>query len=210
MTRATCCSRRPGSIPAVIAGRGRRYGLITDASQRFERGVDRRGQERALERATDLICAIAGGAAGPAGIDELPDELPRRTAVPLRASQLQRLLGVARARERSARRACARSACESTAAQPRCLARHAAVVALRHRDRGRSDRRSRALRRTRCDSRSAAARRDVSSKAQRSAQQRAQRAAHAGGARLQRSHHLRIRRSGAAAQALRRASHRCD
>jgi phenylalanyl-tRNA synthetase beta chain len=80
--------------PRVVAGRGRRYGLLTDASQRFERGVDPNGQERALERATELICAIAGGAAGPALLAELPDEVPTRTAVELRGAQVTRLLGV--------------------------------------------------------------------------------------------------------------------
>ncbi|MGH8254046.1 MAG: phenylalanine--tRNA ligase subunit beta, partial [Steroidobacteraceae bacterium] len=81
--------------PAVVAGRSRRYGLITDAGQRFERGVDATGQERAIERATDLICACAGGQPGPIGIEELSNELPRRGAVTLRASQVKRLLGVA-------------------------------------------------------------------------------------------------------------------
>src|SRR5262249_23634731 len=80
--------------PAVIAGRSRRYGLITDAGQRFERGVDPTGSERAIERATDLICAIAGGQPGPTCVEELPNELPKRNAVTLRASQVKRLLGV--------------------------------------------------------------------------------------------------------------------
>jgi phenylalanyl-tRNA synthetase beta chain len=47
--------------PDAIAGRGRRYGLITDASQRFERGVDPQLQERAIERATQLLIECAGG-----------------------------------------------------------------------------------------------------------------------------------------------------
>ena len=51
--------------PAAIAGRGRRYGLVTDAGQRFERGVDPAHQERAVERATQLLLEIAGGKAGP-------------------------------------------------------------------------------------------------------------------------------------------------
>ena len=79
--------------PAVIAGRARRYGLLTDASQRFERGVDPSGQERALERASELICATAGGTAGPACLEELPQELPRRDAIRLRNTQIARLLG---------------------------------------------------------------------------------------------------------------------
>jgi phenylalanyl-tRNA synthetase beta chain len=80
--------------PRIVAGRGRRYGLLTDASQRFERGVDPAGQQRALERASELICAIAGGQAGPAALAELPDELPARPAVALRGAQVTRLLGV--------------------------------------------------------------------------------------------------------------------
>ena len=52
-------------VPAAIAGRARRYGLQTDASQRFERGVDWQVQERALEQVTGLILQIAGGQAGP-------------------------------------------------------------------------------------------------------------------------------------------------
>ena len=79
--------------PAAVAGRARRHGLLTDASQRYERGVDPSGQERAIERATDLICAIAGGRAGPAALEQLPEELPVRPRIRLRASQIARLLG---------------------------------------------------------------------------------------------------------------------
>ena len=79
--------------PQAIAGRARRYGLLTDASQRYERGVDPGLQERALQRATELICAIGGGSAGPACLEELPQELPRRAAIELRSAQISRLLG---------------------------------------------------------------------------------------------------------------------
>ena len=79
--------------PAAIAGRARRYGLQTDASQRFERGVDWRGQERALALATDLILQIAGGEAGDSTTAELPAELPRAPRIPLRGRQIERLLG---------------------------------------------------------------------------------------------------------------------
>jgi phenylalanyl-tRNA synthetase beta chain len=48
--------------PGVIAGRARRFGLHTDASLRFERGVDPTQQARAVERATELLLAICGGA----------------------------------------------------------------------------------------------------------------------------------------------------
>jgi phenylalanyl-tRNA synthetase beta chain len=80
--------------PRVIVGRARRYGLLTDASQRYERGVDPAGQERALERATELICAIAGGSPGPACLEELRTEVPTRASVALRAAQITRLLGI--------------------------------------------------------------------------------------------------------------------
>ncbi|HXR18807.1 MAG TPA: phenylalanine--tRNA ligase subunit beta [Steroidobacteraceae bacterium] len=79
--------------PRAIAGRARRYGLMTDASQRFERGVDYRIQERALELATHLMLQIAGGQAGPVTIAEQPESLPRSAPVPLRLRQLERLLG---------------------------------------------------------------------------------------------------------------------
>lgn len=80
--------------PDVIAGRARRYGLVTDASQRFERGVDWQGQERALERASELILQIAGGVAGEMVLTELPEELPQRPAVTLRPARLTQLLGI--------------------------------------------------------------------------------------------------------------------
>jgi len=79
--------------PSGIAGRGRRYGLVTDAGQRFERGVDPAHQERAVERATQLLIEIAGGAAGPVSVAAKPDQLPRRAEVHLRRERIGRLLG---------------------------------------------------------------------------------------------------------------------
>jgi phenylalanyl-tRNA synthetase beta chain len=80
--------------PAVIAGRARRYGLLTDASQRFERGVDPSGQERALARATALLLGLVGGEAGPVQMQELRAEIPATRSVLLREQRLRRLLGV--------------------------------------------------------------------------------------------------------------------
>jgi phenylalanyl-tRNA synthetase beta chain len=80
-------------VPGAIAGRARRYGLMTDASQRFERGVDFAIQERALELATALIAQIAGGEAGPVSVAEQPESLPRIAPVLLREQKLTRLLG---------------------------------------------------------------------------------------------------------------------
>jgi phenylalanyl-tRNA synthetase beta chain len=81
--------------PDAVAGRGRRYGLVTDASQRFERGVDPTLQERAIERATALLLACAGGAAGPVEMTELAEEIPRRAAVRFRPERARRVIGAA-------------------------------------------------------------------------------------------------------------------
>jgi phenylalanyl-tRNA synthetase beta chain len=81
--------------PAAVLGRARRFGLVTDASQRFERGVDPSQQGRAIERALDLLLPIAGGAAGPLELTQSAAHLPQRPAVTLRKRQLARLLGFA-------------------------------------------------------------------------------------------------------------------
>ncbi|HEX7417141.1 MAG TPA: phenylalanine--tRNA ligase subunit beta, partial [Steroidobacteraceae bacterium] len=62
--------------PSFIAGRARRFGLQTDASQRFERGVDPSNLEHAMQRATQLLIAIAGGEAGPVRVEEDRARLP--------------------------------------------------------------------------------------------------------------------------------------
>ena len=80
--------------PDAVIGRAMRWGLTTDASQRFERGVDPSGQERAIERATELLLAIAGGKAGPASIERSDEHMPTRRPVTLRRKQLARLLGI--------------------------------------------------------------------------------------------------------------------
>jgi len=79
--------------PKAVAGRGRRHGLVTDAGQRFERGVDPDHQERAIERATNLLQSIAGGTAGPVHVVQQQDKLPRRAEVALRRARIARLLG---------------------------------------------------------------------------------------------------------------------
>ena len=140
----TCCSKARSSARSIVAGRGRRYGLITDASQRFERGVDPELQERAIERATQLLLECAGGTAGPA-----------------RSYAHGRALSGARARF-----ACVISASQHVLGAPArpptsvadCLtrlgmkvegvgagwSRHAAELALRHQHRRRPDRGGRA------------------------------------------------------------------
>ncbi|HEV2681288.1 MAG TPA: phenylalanine--tRNA ligase subunit beta [Rhodanobacter sp.] len=80
--------------PAAIMGRARKLGLHTDASHRFERGVDPQLPQRALERATELLLAIAGGKAGPVLLAENLAELPPPVTVMLRRARLKRVLGV--------------------------------------------------------------------------------------------------------------------
>ena len=81
--------------PSVIAGRARRFGLATDASHRYERGVDFELQRRAIERATGLLVQIAGGECGPV-IDRVsPEHLPTRAPITLRAARLRQILGTA-------------------------------------------------------------------------------------------------------------------
>lgn len=79
--------------PLAIAGRARRLGLHTDASLRFERGVDPAHQRRAIERATALLVEIAGGAPGPVIERVTEAHLPARDPVPLRRARLAAVLG---------------------------------------------------------------------------------------------------------------------
>ncbi len=78
--------------PKAIAGRARRYGFVSDAAHRFERGVDFGATRRALERATQLILKICGGQAGP--LCEAEATLPQRPAVRLRPARVSKVLGV--------------------------------------------------------------------------------------------------------------------
>lgn len=80
--------------PLAIANRARQYGLHTDSSHRFERGVDFNLPAKAIERATALILEVCGGEAGPVVAAEDTTKLPKRETVKLRASRLERILGV--------------------------------------------------------------------------------------------------------------------
>jgi len=79
--------------PDRIAGRARRYGLATDSSYRFERGVDPEIQQRAMERATGLLLALVGGEAGPVVEALSADHLPTRPVIQLRKARIRKLLG---------------------------------------------------------------------------------------------------------------------
>lgn len=79
--------------PLALAGEARRYGLHTDSSHRFERGVDFDLPRIAVERASELILAIVGGAAGPVVDVTAREHLPTRLAITLRRAQILRVLG---------------------------------------------------------------------------------------------------------------------
>jgi len=80
-------------FPEAIAGRARRYGFSSDASHRFERGVDFNNNADGIERATRLILDLCGGEPGPA-TDNVA-RLPKRKPVRMRAARAQKILGIA-------------------------------------------------------------------------------------------------------------------
>ena len=79
--------------PVRLAGVARRHRLHTDASIRFERGVDPSMQVRAVERATALIVDICGGRPGPVTLTESVTHVPARPEVAFRPAAVNRLLG---------------------------------------------------------------------------------------------------------------------
>lgn len=80
--------------PSAIMGRARKLGLHTDASHRYERGVDPALPKRAMERATELLLQIAGGQAGPVTVAERLEDLREHAPVVLRHARLRRILGI--------------------------------------------------------------------------------------------------------------------
>jgi phenylalanyl-tRNA synthetase beta chain len=78
--------------PAVIQGKARRLGFVTDAGYRFERGVDFQASPDAVDRATALILELCGGRAGP--LIDVCGDLPRRDPIRVRCARIARILGV--------------------------------------------------------------------------------------------------------------------
>ncbi len=81
--------------PEVIIGEARQYGLHTESSHRFERGVDPQLQKSAINRASELIIQLCGGQAGPVIEAASKKDVPKNTQVILRKSQISRVLGIA-------------------------------------------------------------------------------------------------------------------
>ncbi|GFM49105.1 phenylalanine--tRNA ligase subunit beta [Pseudomonas capsici] len=77
-----------------VAGKARSYGLHTDASHRYERGVDWQLAREAMERATGLLLEITGGEAGPVIEVVSEQHLPSIASVTLRASRVEQMLGL--------------------------------------------------------------------------------------------------------------------
>ncbi len=80
--------------PLEMAGEARRHGLHTESSHRFERGVSPDLQRRAIERATALLLDIVGGRPGPVIESVCEDLLPKTPRIRLRASRIEKLLGM--------------------------------------------------------------------------------------------------------------------
>ena len=79
-------------FPEAIAGRARRYNFASDASHRFERGVDFANNADGIERATQLILDICGGEPGPTV--DLVKRLPKRKPVSMRVARARKIIGI--------------------------------------------------------------------------------------------------------------------
>lgn len=80
--------------PEAIAGKARSYGLHTDSSHRFERGVDPELASKAMNRATSLLLEIVGGEAGPVVEECSEKDLPKTATIHLRSDRIKRVLGL--------------------------------------------------------------------------------------------------------------------
>jgi phenylalanyl-tRNA synthetase beta chain len=79
--------------PSSIRRTAKKLGISSDASYRFERGVDMGAVHYALERATELICQLAGGSADK-GIAESGTSSIEQKSINLRFNQTIRIIGV--------------------------------------------------------------------------------------------------------------------
>lgn len=80
--------------PDAVVGRARAYGFTSDASHRFERGVDFELPARAMERATGLILSICGGEAGPVLESVVAEALPKRPRLGVRVTRASQVIGI--------------------------------------------------------------------------------------------------------------------
>ncbi len=80
--------------PTAIARMGRHYNIGSESSYRFERGIDPTLQAEAIERATKLILAIAGGTPGPLVDVAYAEHLPQPKQIEVRKARVATLLGI--------------------------------------------------------------------------------------------------------------------
>ncbi|MDR2862090.1 MAG: phenylalanine--tRNA ligase subunit beta [Syntrophobacterales bacterium] len=80
-------------LPTSIRKSARWLGMQTDASYRFERGIDPQGVVKSLERAAQLIQQTAGAAICKGIVDEYPRKSDAVKTVSLRTSHVNRILG---------------------------------------------------------------------------------------------------------------------
>ncbi|MFT5163182.1 MAG: phenylalanyl-tRNA synthetase beta chain, partial [Alteromonadaceae bacterium] len=80
--------------PLAIMGQARSYGLHTDASHRYERGVNPELQHHAMDRATRLLLDIVGGQAGPVVEAKHDAHIPQPKTIALRPSRIKRIIGI--------------------------------------------------------------------------------------------------------------------
>jgi phenylalanyl-tRNA synthetase beta chain len=78
--------------PQAVAGRSRRFNFSTDAGHRFERGVDAETIVPHVERITQLILEVCGGAAGP--VNDVVTRLPERPPVTMRVARAAKVIGM--------------------------------------------------------------------------------------------------------------------
>ena len=78
---------------ASVAKSRQHYQIQSDSAYRFERGVEAGLQEKAIERATELLISIAGGKAGPLLVQENRAIMPQATSISLSAERLEKVLG---------------------------------------------------------------------------------------------------------------------
>ena len=77
----------------TIIGKARKLGMHTDASHRFERGVDPTIQAHAIERATRLLVSLAGGEPGPVSDARAQNFMPRPVNIRFNRAEIGRILG---------------------------------------------------------------------------------------------------------------------
>jgi phenylalanyl-tRNA synthetase beta chain len=79
--------------PQSVRRTSKQLGLQSEASYRFERGVDYEGVRRAQDRCVALICELAGGTATEDAVDVYPNRIAPRT-VALRPRRVEELTGL--------------------------------------------------------------------------------------------------------------------